>query len=144
MYRTMQMVAITMNHIFEGWITIAYFGVVLLLISSSFVIIQLRLELGIILIILLVTVNVALTIISAVIIQSALNFSTYSGNYIRIAKNVARSKMETTFLKSCQPICISVGGFFTLSNRNFCLHTYLRVVLETTINLLLTLKNSKG
>jgi len=137
-YRKMQIIRIAFNDIFSGWIIISYFGVVLLLISLSFVLVRLRLRLGMFLFFILVAVDVIMTIISALIFKLFLNFPTYAACYIHEAKKCSRSKMETKFINSCQTIQINVGGFFTFYSKNFCLHTYGTVILETTINLLLT------
>ena len=135
------MLIIIGNDILSKWIIIAYFGVTLFLISLSFVLMLLRVDLGIVALFVLVIADILILVISLLIVQFVLSFSTYSSNYIQMAKRNARTKLEAKLLKSYQPIRVSVGRFFTFESKNFCLQMYGRVILETTISLLLTFRN---
>jgi len=104
----------------------------------SFFIIRLREEFGSFLFILFCLIDIFSVAISVLIFQSGLSLSTYSADYIKIAKRSYHLKEHTTFFRSCQPIAISVGGLFTVSSKDFCLHIFVTVVFQNTINLLLT------
>jgi len=135
---------VTINDVWNTWLMVAYIGVVVFLISLSFVIVRLGKEIGIFQLVILVNMDFIIFAIGALIIQFMINISIYSKSYIHIAKKSARTRLDFRILNSFQPVRFSVGRIFTFESKDFCLHTFGSIVLETTINLLLTFKKSQS
>jgi len=140
LYREFQLLVAESNDVLSIWIVIAYFGSLILVISHFFVAIRLNVELGILTLVIMLTADLAIFVISALLQQFALSFSIYSNNYLRLAQRNLNTKLEGKFFRSCQPIRISVGGLFAIESRDFLLRTLVTVVFETTINLLITFR----
>jgi len=140
LYRQMQILVTESNDVLRTWIVIAYFGSLIIVISHFFVAIRLNVGLRLVALFVMLTADNAIFVISAILQQVALNFSTYSNKYLLLAQRTSHTSLEAKFFKSCQPIRISVGGLFTIESKDFLLHTLVTIVFETLVNLLLTFR----
>jgi len=139
-YRMIQVYVAVVNDVCDILVTISYFGILLGTISLSYIAIRTVRRMNILVTSPVAVVDLLLFIISFCMINFALQLRFHSDRYreLRQQARPRMTKVDVAFFRSCRPIEISVGRLFTLSSRDFCLRTYGNVILETTINLLLT------
>jgi hypothetical protein len=130
------------NENFKNWVCFAYGGVSLISISAAFCLIKFMAELNIILIGFFVIVLVSILPINAICIQLAIQLSLNSKATINLlsksdSKGRKREMIDSMFWKSCTPIEIWAGSFFSLASPDFLLQIYGTVIFESVINLLL-------
>ncbi len=130
------------NENFRNWVLMAYAGDSLVSISFAVSLILFMTELNIVQIGFFVIVLVSILPISAVSIQTAIHLSLYSKVTINSlskndSKGIKSKLIDSRFWKSCTPIEVWVGSFFSLASPDFLLQIYGTVIFESVINLIL-------
>jgi hypothetical protein len=116
-----------------------YHGALLTIISLSFVVIRFHSEMGTFLTTFLFGVNLEVAAATSYCIYIAVNQAKHSaGWYLSFLRNdFGRSAYDYRFWKTCRPIEISVGGFYTMSSQDFEIQVFGPVISESVANLLL-------
>jgi len=140
-YRQLQILHCAVTSKLREWIAGSYYFIVFFTITISYTIIKHAGALGKFLLLMFIAVDVTVTLISVFICQSSVNSRQDSVSYLLhtdLRHYYSISKLDVAFFKSCRPIEIKVGGMFTIADGDFCLHTYVSVILEQTIGLTLS------
>jgi hypothetical protein len=139
-----QVLIVIANDNFKIWVGFAYASVCLSSVSLAVCLITFwdqwnPIQSGLFFIILF-----AILAVNAISIQLGIRLRINSEFWIRTSgkRDRSRSKLESKFWKSCQPIEIWAGSFFTLSSMNYLLEVYGKVILESVISLLLAVRGS--
>jgi len=136
-YRKLQILHVWVLGTFRGYVELCYYSGLFITISLTFSFIRHRSTINPFTLLMIASVDFTMLFVSFVAFSFWLKMRESSEIYCGNVK-VLRKGVHAAFFRSCRPIDINVGGFFTISSKNFCLDTFGNVILKNIIDLLLT------
>jgi hypothetical protein len=141
-YRRFQVLNVITNENFRDWVCMAYACVCLVSISTAFCLIKFRYQWNLVQIGFFLLLLDTFLLVSAVCIRLAIQLSLHSKDMINCLKksDTTIRKVEAKFWKSCTPIEIWVGNFFSYTSPDFIFQVYGKIIFESVISLILATK----
>jgi hypothetical protein len=143
-FRSYQLLFSRFNHTFSRFIGVAYVLVNTILITFIYEIILYSSEIHVF-IFLLGMIILDLTICTGFLYQMALRVRESSVQVVSSYQSSGKPhrSADTAFWKSCYLLEVSVGGLFKITSKNFNLYVFCKVVLNTSIDLILAFPKSR-